>query len=131
MNLNKIECPMCRQKLQGPSITSEVVRSIQLIMHRNKMKAQLSNRLIIRLIQRSSISLCVTYNYNFNSIVGFGLSVMYGQDPLDFSTNKKLKDRVCNEYVDLILDRHPGHRSLRQTLFNDISAFFTVLDIDM
>ncbi len=131
MNLNKMECPICRRNLRGPSITSEVVTSIRRIIHTNQIKAQLSNQLIIRLIQRSSVSLCVTYNYDFNLMVEFGLSVMHGQDPLDFNINKKIKDRVCNEYVDLILDQHPDQEFLRQSLFADISAFFTVLDIDM
>jgi Zinc finger, C3HC4 type (RING finger) len=131
MNLNKMECPICRRELRGPSITSEVVKSIQQIIHKNQAKSRLSKQLIIRLIQRSSLSLCVVYNYDFNLMIEFGLSVMHGQDPFDFNINKKIKDRVCNEYVDLILDQYPGQDFLRESLFNDISAFFTVLDIDM
>jgi len=131
MNLNKLECPICRRELRGPSITSEVVKSIEQIISKNQAKSRLSTKLIIRLIQRSSLSLSVVYNYDFNLMIEFGLSVMYGQDPFDFNINKKIKDRVCNEYVDLILDQYPGQDFLRESLFNDINAFFTVLDIDM
>ena len=130
-SLSKPECPVCRRRLEGPSVTPNVLSMIQRRIQNDRRRSSISKQLIIRLIQRASISLYAAYRYEFNLMFQHGLSVMHGQDPLEFNTNKKIKDRVCYEYVDLIIESYPNQFSLRESLFADISAFFTVLDIDM
>lgn len=130
-NLSKAECPICRRRLEGPSITGEVLTSIRRRMELDQARSLLSKQLIIRLIQRAALSLHTTYRYEFDLMIKHGLSVMHGQDPLEFNTNKKIKDRVCMEFVGLIIESYPNQRPLQDDLFADISAFFTVLDIDM
>ena len=130
-SLVKEECPVCRGKLEGPSITRQVLSKIKRKIEADQKRERLSRQLIVRLLQRTIFALYVTYGYDLNIMFECGLSVMHGQDPLEFERNRKMKDRICNEYVDLILDIYPDQIAQRENLLFDVSELFTVLDIDM
>ena len=124
-------CPICRKNLHGENITNEVLMTIRRRQNREIISDIISKNIIMRIVQRTSLLLCLNHFLSFNIVMELALVALYGYDPLEFVDNKLIHDDVCQNMINTLLEKFPTlHRKI-DIITYDVVSCFQVLDIDM